>query len=706
MWGGAMEPVNIMVKRETIVRYGAGQGRGADRGRETGQGHRAGQGYGASYGRWACRGRRRGAGQGHKAVALVMTACAIICAIVLALPALAFADSYPHVRISADVQASGDVRVTETRGFEFSDDGNGVYWNIPESYNEQGGLSRITVTDVRVGAEGDTRGTSFSQVSSASLGDSGVYTVERSDGMVQLMVYEPHSEDGVQQVTVSYTLQGAVMAWADTAELYWQFVGPDWEENSQDVMLIISFPNGSQDAERAVRGKNFRAWGHGPLDGTVEPDATVPEVRYSVPVVSSGTYAEARVAFPLAWVPELVASGTGSSEERLSTIVSEEEAWAREANERRERQRSERMVQSIVMVAVSGVFALVLAVVKATHRSPVPHFGETYLDELPSHDHPAVIAAFDQGGTVNERAFASTLIKLTAEGAVGIDGPGSQPPAAEGGPIAEGEPEYGDRPPSRAYGLRLLDPARREEASIDGAALRLFFRSNRPAVSFDSMSDYAGDNPERYRELVDDFTGEVDAALSERGLIASTGKTGSVVSLVAGGAILVGVLVVGVVGELWIPMVISVALTLIGMVLGCTLKRLTPEGAELRARCDAFVRWLKEYEARDCAAPSDPAQWGDILVYAVALGLDSELVRDLARLIPSEAVVAGGYYPMYWWYIPHGRHHTSPLDRADTNSAITPAALASSANSSGSGFGGGFSGGGGGGVGGGGGGSF
>ena len=113
------------------------------------------------------------------------------------------------------------------------------------------------------------------------------------------------------------------------------------------------------------------------------------------------------------------------------------------------------------------------------------------------------------------------------------------------------------------------------------------------------MSDYAGDNPERYRELVDDFTGEVDAALSERALIASTGKTGSVVSL-----------------------------------------------------------------------------------------------------------VAGGYYPMYWWYIPHGRHHTSPLDRADTNSAISPAALASSANSSGSGFGGGFSGGGGGGVGGGGGGSF
>lgn len=124
--------------------------------------------------------------------------------------------------------------------------------------------------------------------------------------------------------------------------------------------------------------------GHGPLDGTVEPDATVPEVRYSVPVVSSGTYAEARVAFPLAWVPELVASGTGSSEERLSTIVSEEETWAREANERREQQRFERMVQSIVMVVVSGAFALVLAVVKATHRSPTPHFGETYLDELPS----------------------------------------------------------------------------------------------------------------------------------------------------------------------------------------------------------------------------------------------------------------------------------------------------------------------------------
>lgn len=658
--------------------------------------------------------------------------CAVMmvaAALMAASPAQAYADEYPHVRIKATVQESGVLEVTEARTFEFSDDGNGVYWNIPETQNEQGVPARATVTSVRVDSEGDAGSAPvFERVSSANKGDGGVYTVEHTDdGTMRLMIYEPHAEDEVQRVTVSYTLDGAVMAWADTAELYWQFVGPGWEEDSQDVELTVSFPSAASATERPELGENFRGWGHGPLDGSIAVDADPgAQVTYAAPAVPAGTYAEARIVFPCSWVPALESGGAASSEERLPTIVAEEGAWAREANERREAARRQRMVESVAMVAAAAVFAAVTTVIKLTHRSPVPTFADTYLDEVPSHDHPAVLAAFEGNGAVDERAFTSTLIKLTTEGVVGAEGAGRGEAAsamAADGPIIDadgyGDTLFGDGAGdddasaedargarSRRYRLTLIDPARRDEAGIDGAALRLFFHSGRSTVSFDAMADYASDNPQRYTELLNDFKAEVTRALGERRLIASTGKTAAVASIITGSVIAIAALVVGVSEELWAAMGISIALAVVGMVQGCRLKRFTPEGAELRARCDAFKRWLEDYQKRSGAVPDDPARWNEVLMYAVALGLDTELVRALAQLVPTATVMAGGYYPLYWWYIPHGGRRTSPLDSAAANCPISAGALAGSSDSSAGGFGGGFSGGGGGGVGGGGGGSF
>lgn len=610
----------------------------------------------------------------------------VLAAFAISWPAWAYADSYPHVRIDAAVQSTGDLEVVESRTFEFSDDGSGVYWYIPEARNAQGALSRITVTGVWVEAgDGEGAGQAFKRVSSASKGDDGVYTVERDDeGTLRLMVYSPHAEDETQCVTVGYTLNGAVMAWSDTAELYWQFVGPGWSESSRDVALAVTFPSGSAEAARAVVGETFRAWGHGPLDGSVELDASAPAVSYRAPAVPSGDYAEARIAFPLAWVPELASSGRASGAERLPTIIEEEDAWAREANRRREEERARRTATGVAVVAASCAFAFIMAVIKATHRSPRPRFGDTFLDDVPSRDHPAVIAAFSKDGAVDERAFAATLVKLAAEGAVGVDGPDS---GAEG------------------YRLELLDRSRREEAGIDGAALRVLFREGCTTASIDSMADYAERDPERYSELVSAFRREVERALDGSGLIASKGKAASAASLTIGLLIIAVSLVAGIGLGLWVPAVAAIALAVAGIALGCTLRRYTSEGAELKARCDAFERWLEARGEERSPVSGDPAQWGRVLMYAVALGLDAALVRDLARLVPAETVASGGFYPVFWWYLPHGGSGESPVESVRSGCPISPAVLAESSFSSGSGFGGGFTGGGGG-VGGGGGGSF
>lgn len=126
--------------------------------------------------------------------------------------------------------------------------------------------------------------TAFNKVDSANKGDSGVYTVEQAGDGVRIKVFSPHESGDSAIYYVSYTMTGAVMNWADTAELYWKFVGDGWSADSDDVEMEVRFANAAA-GTAAVKGDNFRAWGHGPLAGDVSLDEDEPMVTYTIPCV-------------------------------------------------------------------------------------------------------------------------------------------------------------------------------------------------------------------------------------------------------------------------------------------------------------------------------------------------------------------------------------------------------------------------------------
>ena len=257
--------------------------------------------------------------------------CALVACALLLLPAVAGADGYSMTQtyISATVEADGSLTVVEGRQFDFDDDINGVFWEINTGTNQQGGTAGVDVLSV------EEEDTAFNKVDSANKGDSGVYTVEQTGDGVRIKVFSPHESGDSAIYYVSYTMTGAVMNWADTAELYWKFVGDGWSADSDDVEMEVCFANAAA-GTAAVKGDNFRAWGHGPLTGDVSLDEDEPMVTYTIPCVHQGEFAEARIAFPSDWVPQLAASG----EDRMSTILSEEKEWADEANARREHARA------------------------------------------------------------------------------------------------------------------------------------------------------------------------------------------------------------------------------------------------------------------------------------------------------------------------------------------------------------------------------
>lgn len=645
------------------------------------------------------------------ALAVVAATAALALSCLFSAPVVARADGFDmhSVNIFATVLEDGRMLVSESRTFDFDDDVNGVFWTIPLGENQQGHPASLEQVSVRA-TENDQQ-VNYQLVDSASNGDTGIYTVENDGDRVTIKVFSPHESGEQGSFMVSYIINGAVMAWSDTAELYWKFVGDGWTEPSHDVTLTLGFSGEAHDiygSDGSVESKDWssdelsdlgvRAWGHGPLDATVQVgDTGDPVARFTVPRVDSGEYAEARLVFPVSWVPDLQASSSA----RLETILDEEAAWAEEANARREEAR--RMVAAATVLSVGSAAVLLVAAVGlrlTVFKSPKPMFQDTYYRDVPSDDHPAVISAFMRDGDVGDAAFVATLMKLTDERVIELVCQTRQKRGLFGSKDED------------SYSIRLVDRARATDP-IDRDALDLYFgpgAQNGEEVRFDGVRANADEDSDAYGERLDGFKASVGAAIEMRGLLRDSSHAFGLTVVVL--AVVIGVASLFATIELKtsvLALLATCAMAIAAAAVAATARRYTREDVELRARCLALKRWLEDFTRLGEAVPQDLILWNKLLVMAVALGVSDKVLRDLADAVPRDMrqdEPGGFYYPVYWWCYPHGSLGSPTRDLSSTYGAISAAALAASANSSSGGFGGGFSGGGGGGVGGGGGGTF
>lgn len=606
---------------------------------------------------------------------------------VLFVPLAAFADNYSvsSVYIDASVTADGLLQVEEERDFDFQDDVNGMYWTIPLGANQQGTPTSVEVSSVSV--DGQT----YTRDDAAESGDNGVYSVS-SGSETKIKVFTPHSDGESASICISYTLDGAVMTWSDTAELYWKFVGAEWGEDSNDVTLTVSFPAELVAANPATVGKTLRAWGHGSLEGEVSIDKSSATVTYTLPYVASGTYAEARVAFPATWVPQL-AQSSASDVSRMSTILQEEQQWADEANAQRERAHRISLFSAIGVGGGSIVLLIAVIAAKLLKKQPTTVFQDTYFRDVPEGVHPATVAAFMNIGDteVPDRAFVATLMKLTDERVIQIE------------QSVEDEDDYR---------ISCSESAQEQVTNrTDLNALYLYFlgaekdASGVQSRSFKELKRYARKHTEAYQAALEQFNSGVTLSVAEAGLVANSGRAALWLSCGAGTVLIVAAISMLFVCDFSLPNIIAavvcVAASVPAIILGSRMRGLTQQGAELEAKCRALKKWLEDFTELKEAMPGDLVLWNKLMVMAVALGVSKKTLRELANAVPASIRNRDDfytYYPLYWWCYGHGGSH-APVNQLGS-------AYHSAHASSSEGSGGGFSGGGGGGVGGGGGGSF
>ena len=190
-------------------------------------------------------------------IVLVLAFCLGIGFCLTSSPTAAFAKSYtmPEVQIEANADSAGDLSVSEDRTFDFDGSFTAVWWN----FNNLPSGAGIEIESVEVTAGGKT--TTLSSVPfqtswrSAGGPSKAAYSFDGAEDAVYAFY---NFDDEEATVTLNYRVLNAVQIYNDTAELYWQFVGKGWAEDSDNISLILNMPVPA--GEKIVKGETISAW--------------------------------------------------------------------------------------------------------------------------------------------------------------------------------------------------------------------------------------------------------------------------------------------------------------------------------------------------------------------------------------------------------------------------------------------------------------
>lgn len=611
-------------------------------------------------------------------------ACASLCALLMvfavlacAAPGRAFAEEYSidKVDITIDAQSDGSLHIVEQRTFTLSGKFEYLAWSLR--------ASKCTVNSVQVGAVSDEGDTTLSELPETAFdlnwrederesesdpvgpgGDS--YAVDTGRNMVYTFFNAADTQIIVQ---VDYTVENGITPYRDCADLYWQYVGTDWEADSNDVTCRVSLPVPA--GVQPTVGDMVYAWGHGPADGTVAFNEDNTVVTYHTDCVPEGSFAEARVVFPRSWLTNisdeaLAATGSVMFKEQ---IIAAEEKWVDGASW----QKHYAYIYLIVLGAVSSALLLIAVVMLVRYgRAERRTFSETYWADEPRRGmHPAVVGRLYRLGRESGKDLVASVLHLANKGALTV----SKGSYAN----AEGERAvdyYLNRVPAVADAL---------DNAVDKQTVSLLFGTvarGHDALWLSSIKVFGSNAPVEYNHVMHEWQKTLSSVVAgadyfdekaqrRQHALALTGALYGIFSL----------LLAWFTGN-YPPLLFMLPTAVLVFAASNYMPHLTRRGANDLGRCKALKQWLLDYPQSDDGVFRSVQKWKALLVYAFEFGVDERVVRSLRKARPDMFESDDEKVRMHAWFVPwFGLYDAlGPLDGtvpaegtgADSDSAALP----------------------------------
>lgn len=586
----------------------------------------------------------------------------------------AYVDS---IDIDATINTDGSMKVVETITWDIVEELNGVYrdiliWN---SLNNLNSATRVVITDVVV----DGKIFSYSPYTLHN-GDSGKYNINNISGGKQIKIFTP-SEDEYKTTVITYTLYDVVIKYNDIAELYWNFIGSGWDYGIDDVNINITLPG---------EAETLKVFGHGPLNGCSEITSTN-SVKLNVSGLRSGEQVDARVLFDTSLVTPIKVV----NENKLDSILAQEENLAQEANSRRES--AKKAFYATIISVLIGVTIPIIVYIRARNKSKKAIFNAKYYRELPEDYGPAVMnkVLSPVTGMRSSYDMLATLLDMVRRKYVQVE------PV-----IKEGKKKPID------YVLKLVKTDLSELNDSEKYFIENLIFVNTDEITLKELTKKNTKNTKTREKAYENYTewGKKITKIAKQKDLLKTEKVkiGKDIFKCMLGLILViasliygklfnyeDILAIG----MFTTFIITIELIVVGINIH-DMKIRTEKGIEHKAMWNAFERFLKDFSKLDEHDYKSIAIWEHYLVYAAALGISKQVIKELKLVYPTEFEEESNIFGTYTTIALLSDSNTfNSFETSFTSAAMTAFSRSSSSNGSGGGFsgGGGFGGGGGGG---------
>ena len=161
-----------------------------------------------------------------------------------------------NFEINSEVLNNGDMKIEENITYYSTELKNGVTReiNIKNANNSTNSADGLELINVKVD------GKIAKKVFSGNLGDEGVYEYTHSENKYKLKVYVPFKNITSRTVTYEYLLKNVGVKYEDTSELYWNFIGDEWDTKISNLEINIKLPS-------EAKNGTIYVFGHGSDNG-------------------------------------------------------------------------------------------------------------------------------------------------------------------------------------------------------------------------------------------------------------------------------------------------------------------------------------------------------------------------------------------------------------------------------------------------------
>ena len=579
------------------------------------------------------------------------------------------------------INSDGSMNVTEIWNIYISQT-NTLYKTFKTDSSKYSGITDVTVREITNG-----RNTYFTKNSKWEyhVAKNHYYGTKNENGDFEIgWGVGLDNSSGTRKYQISYKVIDAITKYNDYSELYWQFIGKDFEVNANKITGTIYLPS------NVLNKENIKVWGHTQdLNGTIYATDTN-KIEFEMNNFKSGRYVEVRTLFP---TDLITSSGRTKNTPILQIAINEETKWAEKANERRKRNEFLTKAIPIIIIVFFAIINIILIVVfikKAIKyyrknkqlKKYIPTMKLEYFRDLPNERTTPgeALKILDTDISVFTplnfgKVFSATMLDLALKGYLDI----KQEKNQNGKDIIQinilKDIDEKIKKDERCI-MEFIKKATREKGLITLKELQKYIKNHTSSTEKLLKDSYNNINSQLISEEIIDKKEQQEY---QRYKDSQIGYMVTSIFLVCFGITLFLFI---------IPTIIFIINTILCGKITKKLNVLTQKGIEQKEQWKGLKKYMEDFSMLDRREVPELVIWEKYLVFATVFGVADKVIKQLKIVYPNLDEMTNGIMTFTYMNLMMNTDFSSSFTSAISTSI-------SSAYSSGSGSGGGFSGGGG-----------